>query len=582
MSRVVIGALALALGCAEVPQDSGNDTASDDPSALAVLPTLSVTAPQRGAFHPGLELQVSGQAAPGDAALETLWVDEVEVPLDADGQFATTLVGPPGLLLVGARVEDEDGERATDGRAVQIGDTHPPGATLQRAAWVQLGPSLLDDDDDDLDDLAALGQAALTDTAFTDALVGSQFEGPVDVTITALSIADAAIDIAPWHDVLWFDVALIGVQVGFQTTIDGVTRNGSATLAQVAVQLDLTAALSRSKQVVVEVSHVVPRVDGLTWQSDGVPAWAADLLTGTLEDLLEDTLGAQADDALSALLAEGLAAFGVDLTIGAAGELGVLATLGEIRLAPEGVVLGFDMRTEARAPAFALPEHAGSLRRETGPPAVPSNGPWPLLVLIAGDVLNQALFATWHAGFATGLGFTGEAIEAASGAALPPPLGPARLVTIDLGLPPVLTPADGDYDANLGVGELRVDIERTDGAHITTSLSVSGGADVRVQDGGLVVDLDGRPASIDLNAGMLAWPEALDPGSLSSLFRLAAPGLVRSAAEALPPIPLPSVDLGAITGLSSLQGTTWQVTDGDVRLQADGWLRIEAEMETSR
>ncbi|MBW2255380.1 MAG: hypothetical protein JRI25_12395, partial [Deltaproteobacteria bacterium] len=140
------------------------------------LPVLTVHEPARGSFHAS-SVRVSGEVVPGTGTINSLEINDEAIPWTEQGAFETTLSPDPGMLLIGTRVEDDIGERAVDGRAVQVGPVHPPGKVVEDALGVQLGPEMLDDNAPDLDDMASITEAIIEDPAFEESMVGSTFEG---------------------------------------------------------------------------------------------------------------------------------------------------------------------------------------------------------------------------------------------------------------------------------------------------------------------------------------------------------------------------------------------------------------------
>src|SRR5690606_5927518 len=135
------------------------------------LPVLAITEPARAAFLSG-PVAVRGTATAGTGALNALSIDDADVQLDRAGAFEHVATPPPGLFLIGSRLDDNLGERAVDARAVHVGAVHAPGALIAGAVYVELSRELLDDDDPAPDDVAAVVERVVTDPTFGDALVG--------------------------------------------------------------------------------------------------------------------------------------------------------------------------------------------------------------------------------------------------------------------------------------------------------------------------------------------------------------------------------------------------------------------------
>ena len=251
LSRGVLALVALA-ACSRDPEPQGGGPEPDAEVSPPVLPTLSVSAPERGAFVPEGSLQVAGSAVAGDAALSTLTLNGAEVALDGGGQpgsratFATTLATEPGINILGFRVDDAAGERAIDGRAVYAGPLLDPGATVEGGMRMQIGPELLDDDDSDLDDVAAIVEVVLGDPAIASAMVGTPFESDYFVlTPTSLSWTGASVDIVPGDAGLAVNLTLTDLWMDFDVEgtgwYDWLGTSGSAWADAVTIRTTLVA-----------------------------------------------------------------------------------------------------------------------------------------------------------------------------------------------------------------------------------------------------------------------------------------------------------------------------------------------------
>lgn len=570
------GLLASVAGCPgrDNPIDTDEPTGPPPPPDL---PELRLTSPERAAFLPGA-VQVSGSATAGTGALAELTVDDAPVPLEASGGFSTTITPPPGLFLLGSRVVDDIGERAVDGRAVHVGPVHPPGASLPGAILVELGPPLLDDDDADPDDFAAVAARLVEDPAFSAPLVGRTFGDTIELTLTGMSVGGAEVDILPQLDVLWTDLLLTDLTTTFHWAywgIDGSTYAEEATiLVDLVVEDGPLGPTARAAAVDVDL-------DGFDWEIDWLPGGVESLLDSTVQEMQETSLEDQVATMVPELLASLLDAFAFDLPLGGT-RVAIGLSVADLRSHPDGLVLELDASVVAPG-GTVLPPGAGSLRTDAPPPRFPT-GTWePLTLAIDDDLVNQLLFAVWHGGALADFELSGTELILLTGEDLPPPLGPVASVTLDLGLPPVLSPTadlgdDGLFSADLSIGELWLDITRTDDAHVAVSLNLRAGTDLAIHDGALALDLDNRPTAMVVHAGMLDWPRALDPGDLASLFRLSSPGLVGGALDVLPGIPLPEIDLGELSEARSLDGVVWGVANAEATVQPSGWVVIVGEM----
>ncbi len=548
---------------------------------VPVLPTLEITAPARGSFHAST-VRVEGTVSAGTGTLASLVVDESSVGWDARGAFESTLSPAPGLVLLGARLEDDLGERAVDGRAVQVGPTHAPGAMLTEVIGIQIGQALLDDDDDDLDDLAGITQAILTDASFGDALVGVELPGsyPINYLIVdALSIQGAEVEIRSWDGMLWLDLYLHDVAIDFTANVIGnSTVVGWATVQTATLQMDLSLDTA-ARGVVVDVEGVWVDLAGFAWGASALPEWIAKALADTVAEKIEESLEEQVQERVAGLIGDTLGAFALDTTFGDRDALGVKMEIARAEVWDEGLVLWMDASMRAIIPEFTPPPGAGSLATPGAPPTLPMNTSSPLVVVADDDFIDQVLFAFWLGGSLGGWDLDGAALTAMTGNPLPPPLGPVKRARMDMRLPPVVSAPQGEMDLDLGIGELHLQITREDDAVIEVSLNARAGADLTLGDGGISVQLDDRPAQMTIHAGMVRWPEALDPGDLSSLFRLSTPPLLGRSTSLFPAFPSPDIPVGAFVDLPAVGDLVWGMTDASVTVEPSGWVVLQGRME---
>jgi hypothetical protein len=214
----------------------------------------------------------------------------------------------------------------------------------------------------------------------------------------------------------------------------------------------------------------------------------------------------------------------------------------------------------------------GAIRRLAEPPPF-GPGAFTFGLALSDDALNQLLWALWYGG--------GLEVDSAD---LQPLLGDARLAGVELSLsgllPPVVMPGRHGRDLDVGLGDLhvraRVDLGQLlspppDAAAVveldayvslvaaceldldptTNELAIHVGSqpDVYVQ----IVESDDPSRQADLSDVLARALQALLPGMLDATLRT---------------FPLPSLDLGSITGLPVQ--ATWQLHQGAMQREAGG------------
>ncbi len=564
------------------PQDNPEpETPVTEVPPSPVLPVLMVTEPARAAWSTG-PVNVLGSTVAGTGALDSLTVHDVPLSLDATGGFESIIDPPPGIVLVSSRLNDALGERAVDARAVHVGPVRPPGDAIEGAVYLELGRELLDDNDPAPDDVAAVLERLLTDSAFADGLAGQTFGTRVPITLRGLHVAAADVDIEPNDGELAVYIELSDLRMDFTAVAGGSDIIGNTTTEEAEIEV-VFGIEAGAQGLVVELSTVSVGLRGFEWETDVLPSSVENIFAATVRTAQEQAfLGAlqtQVPEVIRTLL-EG---FAFEFAVGDSLSLQVDLDIGDLQVTPDSLVMRLDASVETPS-GMPLPVGAGSLHTSGAPPPFPS-GDWrPVHLAIDDDFLNQLLFATWHSGVLSDLVLSGTELLLLTGEDLPPPLGPVEQITVNLQLPPVLSPSldldgSGLFSADLTIGGLVLDIERQDGERVQTSLGVRAGVELGVAGSGIDLALDNRPTAMVVQAGMMTYPEALDPGDLASLFRLSAPGLVGGALDFLPALPTPSVDLGALSSASSLQGVVWTMTEAEVEMQESGWLVLSGRME---
>ncbi len=568
--------VALHLGCSGLFDTE--DTAPDA-AAEVVLPVLTITSPERGAFvTSGSAVLVAGRAQAGTHALESLEINDLDVALEDDGSFSYTFTPDAGINVIGVRVEDVGGERAVDGRSVYAQATHDNGATLDGAVRMQLGPDVLDDDSPDLDDLSAILEVVLLDPAVTDVLVGETFETDegIEVTPTSLSLASASVDLTPANGQLDAVITLHDVWMDYDASYSWLySSSGSAWMDRIVLTMGIEAEVTASGAS-ADVVDVSATLHGYGLTLDWFPDWLEDDLADWTQETLEDALTDSVRDLAGDTLSETLDAFAVEYSAADGVDLGL--ELAGIDTDSRGLYLTFDAWVEGSG--MALPTGARSLSTAGAGPAFPLSSR-PFAVALDDDLMNQIFFAFWASGAVHDMTYGELELAVLVGEPLPPPLGPVETLVIDLGLPPVVGPSgpDSERSFRLGVGELTMDITRDDGVQVLASLNFFADADLSLDaDGALEIALDDRPKYVPVEAGILVGPEALDPGDLAALFRLMTPTLVGSLGDFLPAFELPALPLDALGDVDALAGQTLVPSDVDLGLDDGDWTLIEGDL----
>ncbi|MFT5683626.1 MAG: hypothetical protein ACI8RZ_004558, partial [Myxococcota bacterium] len=493
---------------------SGNEPTTEEevttPQPVVVLPELSVTSPARGAFVEASSVELSGSVGSGSAVLDGLTLNgDTDLALSSDGAFSVPVGLTPGINILGLRAEDVGGERAVDGRAVYAGPLHPAGALLEEAVRMQLGPSVLDDDEDDLDDVAGIAEHLMESADVASAIVGQTIETSyADITPTSFDYGEVAVDLVPTNGALLAEVVLYDLWMDFDAEQWGLSTDGAIWADAVVLTTELTISgdTVTSSNTVVDLEGYDGEID---WLPDAILTWA--------EEYLEEEIAATTEELVSGLLGEYLGAFAIDTELLEGVALSVV--LADAEVSEDGLQILLDASVSSTS--GSLPAGAGSAITDGRAPDWPLSSE-PFSLAVDDDLVNQILFALWGAGTLSGFEYGGTELIALTGAEIAPPLGPLERLTLDMNLPPMLGAAtQDDMDADLALGEWQMAFHREDGEALVFSVNVRVGAQVSFGDADeLSLALDNRPSMITMAVGVTEWPETMDPGDLASLVKL--------------------------------------------------------------
>ena len=576
------------LGCAPDPPEVGDDddtiAADDDDDALPpppVLPQIQLERPARATFQPaGTTVVIAGHCIAGDAPLASLSINDVAVDLDGQGNFTYDYPSIDGINVVNLRVEDTDGERAVESVGFHYGPTQGPADPLYDVAVIHASAELLDDDNPDVDDTATLLEGLLEDPSTFDGLLTPMTSEYVVLTPTSLEVGEASVDITPHPGTLTTSLSLGDLYVSFDAEGTGmwswVSVSGEMWADPAVVEADLDISVVGG-QVMVDVPHVAVTLHDFYLQVDYVPSFLEPYISDLAQEYVEESLQETAQDMVGTFMEEFLQAFAVDMDFGEENPVTLQIDLGDLQVSDGGITFWLDGRTTAEV-AFEMPEWAGSLLTDGAAPAVPFSGS-PLNVAVDDDFVNQLFFTLWYAGALSGWSFQeAELVEMGAGE-IPAPLGPVAELAVDMDLPMVITSTRAEgFSYDVGLGEVRCRISRTDGVEQDYSLNLKGGANTFVaEDGSLKIEMDDRPAELILGVGVVEYPKELDPGDLAALVRLIIPPMLAQSNTAFPGFPLPETELSELADIDYFQGKTLAVTDLQVSVEGEPgvWMLIE-------
>ena len=537
-------------------------------------PRLQIDTPERGAFIEDDSLVLSGSFSSGTAGVSLLTLNDEPIEFDGGGDFSLPVLLQPGIQQLNLRAEASDGGRAVSSRAVYAGELHDEGAWIEEAVRIQINQDLLDDGEPDLDDLASIAEIIVADLDLSSSLLGTTFEVSIfDIEPKSISYGDPQIAIFagdPLHVVL--EVPDLDVTFNVSTYL-GVNVDGQLTADNVQLQLDI-ALDSTGGNIVTTVESAESTISNAEIDIEYIPGfaenWVIDLVVGQIEEELETV----AVDLITETAAEYLESFALETEL--LSGVFVESALSAVQTVNDGLRLVLDARIFGQA-VVELPDNAGSLSTGGSGPAWPI-GTTPLAVAIDDDLINQLMFSVWQVGTLSDIQFDALLLEGLSGAPLPEPLGPAEVVDISVGLPPVLKPPRiDDMDAGIQLGEWQLKFTREDGEIIDMRIALDAGLTLSItEENSVDLTVDSRPAQLILGVDTLTHPEALDSGDLSALGRLLVPSLLGTVSNFIPALDIPPIPLETIS--SDLEGRVITFQSPNIEVRSDGWTIVTGEI----
>lgn len=537
-------------------------------------PSLQMDTPARGAFVPEDSVQLSGSFSSGSAGVSSLTLNGEPIEYDGGGDFSLPVASQPGIQQLNLRAEASDGGRAVSSRSVYAGRVHEEGAWVEEAVRIQINQDLLDDGEPDLDDLASIAEVIVADLDLSSSLLGTTFEVSIfDIEPQSISYGDPQIAIFagdPLHVVL--EVPNIDVTFNVSTYL-GVNVDGQLTADNVQLKLDI-ALDTTGGNIVTTVESAESTISNAEIDIEYIPGfaedWVIDLVVGQIEEELETV----AVDLITETAAEYLESFALETEL--LTGVFVESALTAVQTVNDGLRLILDAKIFGTA-AFDMPDNAGSLATGGAGPAWPI-GTTPLAVAIDDDLINQLMFVVWQVGTLRDIQFDAILLEGLSGAPLPEPLGPAEVVDIAVGLPPVLKPARVDgMDAGIQLGEWQLKFTREDGEIIDMRIALDAGLTLNItEENSVDLTVDSRPAELILGVDTLAHPDALDSGDLSALGRLLVPSLLGTVSNFIPALDIPPIPLESIS--ADLEGRVINFKSPSIEVRTDGWTVVTGEI----
>ena len=484
-------------------------------------PAIEIAAPARASFVPAPAAVVVEGHVFDDTGIDELRLFGEPVEVDAQGAFSLALPAPePGLHILSSEATDLAGRRAEGARAFLYGRFAEVGTWVPAALRVGLNRAFLDDDDPDLDDVAALAELYAAQASFAPGRIGLDCGGWID--LSDLRYDPPSVDLWPRDGGIGARATVRNLSVRYdgeycqETYVLGcqcVGFDGRATAGSVVATAgaDLDAIDCRPR-VAPDPSDA--QVNDLDIQLGGLASLLnpiIGLFEGYVRGEFEAAIEAQLDEMLGGSLAgvlDGLALpEALPLPPPMEGEIPLETCFSAVDFDDDGGHLDADGRFPVEQ-VLELPEHAGAL---TSPGAAPSlRGPHAVGLAVDDDLLNALLFDAWRAGLIEAVPLD---VGALAGGALPIPIEELTLTGL---LPPVVAPAKARGDGvslTMGIGDLIVRA-RTELGDLEAAVSARFPVTVGMVDSRVVLRPTEDPEEVELELEILEAPPL---GAMSAL-----------------------------------------------------------------
>lgn len=538
LAGLASGALLVGAGC--------DEPLADDPAIDPDAPVVRISAPARGAYLGDVSSVVVTGTVTDESPLRSLTINGERVEVGAGGAFAATLpLSPTGTTLVTLEATDTDGNVGRETRAYAAGPLARTGQRSVDAVTAVISDSAF----------LAVGNAAAALLASSDlgtwiaphnpVISAGSPDGPDclfgDVSIGALDVASASVELLPTVTGLELDAELRGVRVPMHLRYAALCVDGQTDAAMTATSVHITGRFTVAiRDGRFDIKLVAPKATfaGFHLELPGLPGEVARLLD--LDRALGPVLSWAVEQLAAPLLGDALASATGAAEVSLLGQpLELEVTPTELAFSPVDAQLRLDTRFR-----FAADADGQFVAPPTARPEL--SAPDGLAVAVAGNAVNSLLAGFWAAG---GMRLSLDLTTGDYGG-----LGTLYdRVTIE-GLLPLSLRTDaagGSGAAALMIPELLVSFER-EGA-LVTQIALNGAIDLGVErggDGALRLATGAPRIFVDI---LQEGVEGANPLASSQLEALVGFALTRGTAVAsnlLGAVPLPSgpgVQLSTVT-----------------------------------
>ncbi|HTL36102.1 MAG TPA: hypothetical protein VL326_23385 [Kofleriaceae bacterium] len=253
-------------------------------------PELKVTSPQRGLIQSEAgTVTVTGTAVPGSdgAVVASVSVNGTKAKLAADGSFSVDVDVSSGAMLIETTATSIEGAKATDARAVQVGQKRAVGSMIDRALAVSVSAEAFAK-------LAATAGPLVKGTDFNTLLAPMQPMASfgdsianVKLSITKLTLGDVKLTMTPVDGGLELTVELTNLSVAAKAAYAGtLVPDGTTTVNVSADKVTIAGTLTVTP---AGVTGFTTKLASPAVQTTNLKLQASGLI-GDILDLLQDNL----------------------------------------------------------------------------------------------------------------------------------------------------------------------------------------------------------------------------------------------------------------------------------------------------
>jgi hypothetical protein len=521
--------------------------------ALPPPPVLTVTSPARSMIQGGdaQMIVVQGTAVPGPSgdAVTGVSVNGVAATLGADGSFTANVMVPAGATLL-ETVAVAGGVKATDARAIQIGQLHPVGTSIDRAVTAALSAQAF----------TRLSAAAgpLIKTMDLTALLAPMNPianlgdsiANVKISVTKLSLGDAKITLTPVAGGLMFSAEIDGLNATAKADYAGSlvpdgTTNVNVTADVVTISGTLNVTPAGTAGFTTTIGSPMVHTTNMKLSASGLVGSILDLLNGNLASTIQTMTTQMAQAAMQPLINDALGALAGPQQIDVLGKkLDLQGSPSAITFTPDGALVTMNLEAKLEGSETS----PGFLYTPNGNPAMQmaTNG---IRLGLSDDLVNEML-AEVHA-----MGLLDLQLQQ--------DFGVFDNVALQLTMPPMISANNSDGKMRLVLGDMTATF--TDHGNPVISAAINAQIDLAIEHGTNAQEIALQFGKADLvvnviddKTGMFGADDLAGAASSGIALQL------DSLQQVLVTVPVPSVAGVTLDNLSLHSDSGYVLVAGDV------------------